>query len=369
MHRTGLINLTITGLAALSACVAASRPEVFAREEATMVSQEAKIAGGTIAGVSDFPFIAFVHGQVSDTEGSSCTGSLIGPNVVLTAGHCVYTEAGAMYLTTQMSIAFTHTRPTSLSDFNGPAVKEIIVNPDFNRATLSNDIALIILESNVPSSLATPAKIYTGSVNTSTSLIAAGFGITNPTDSSSVPTDLMEVNLVSGTTAYCQSIWSSFNPAKLICTNGAGGKDTCSGDSGGPLATPINNSGGLAIAGITSFAPVTSNNPDGLCAVAGSTGYYVHVNYYIDWIANAANLDASSIGVSSTSGSSSSLSSDSDSDDNGLDSIINLETASNESDFDSESGSAGAASALVADKKTLSSAVLGLAAIGLAVLF
>ncbi|KAJ2216105.1 60S ribosomal protein L38 [Coemansia sp. RSA 487] len=35
-----------------------------------------------------------------------------------------------------------------MSDFNGPAVKEIIVNPNFDRSTLSNDLALIILESN-----------------------------------------------------------------------------------------------------------------------------------------------------------------------------------------------------------------------------
>ncbi|KAJ2856848.1 hypothetical protein GGI22_003680 [Coemansia erecta] len=179
----------------------------------------------------------------------------------------------------------------------------------------------------------------------------------------------MKVSLVPGTTAYCKSIWSSFDPAKLICTNGAAGKDTCSGDSGGPLATPINNAGSLAVAGITSFAPVTSDNPDGLCAVAGSTGYYVHVGYYIDWIAHAAKLDAGKIGVSSMSGSDSSSSSDANSDDNGLDSIINLETESGGSDIESESGSAGAASALVADKKTLSSVALGLAAIGLAVLF
>ncbi|KAJ2090690.1 hypothetical protein IW138_002504 [Coemansia sp. RSA 986] len=238
-----------------------------------MTAPVPRIAGGVIADKDDFEFIAFVYGQVLGT-GSSCTGSLIGPNVVLTAGHCVYTSSGSMYMTSQMNVAFTHTKPTTMSDFTGPAVKEIIVNPNFNRSTLSNDLALIILESDIPSDIATPVKIYTGAITTSTPLTAAGFGITNPSDSSSVSPNLMKVDLVAGTTNYCKSIWSSFDPSKLICTNGAAGKDTCSGDSGGPLATRINNGNDIVLAGITSFAPVTTNNPDGLCAQAGSTGYY-----------------------------------------------------------------------------------------------
>ncbi|KAJ2547659.1 hypothetical protein EV175_005130 [Coemansia sp. RSA 1933] len=369
MYKPGLFNLTIAGLAALSAYVNASRAEVFARDEDTMVSQVAKIAGGTVASSSDFPFIAFVHGQISDTEGSSCTGSLVASNAVLTAAHCMYTEAGAMYLTTQMSVAFTHTRPTSMSDFNGPSVKEIIVNPGFSRSTLSNDLALIIFDSDVSTSLATPVKIYTGDITTSTTLTAAGFGITDPSDSSSVPTKLMEVNLVAGTTAYCKSIWSSYDPDKLICTNGAAGKDTCSGDSGGPLATPIDNNGDLAIAGITSFAPVTSSNPDGLCAVAGGTGYYGHMKYYIDWIAQQLNVDAENISASNSSSSSSSSSSDSDDDNsNDLDSVDNIETA--QTYFGSHSSeTSGASSTFVANKKALSSAALGLAAIFMATVF
>ncbi|KAJ1666676.1 Chymotrypsin-like elastase member 2A [Coemansia sp. RSA 1813] len=376
MYKTRIVNFTIAGLAALSACATASRPEVFAREEATMISAEPRIAGGVIAGKNDFKFIAFVHGQVSDTDGSSCTGSLIGPNVVLTAGHCVYTSSGSMYMTSQMNVAFTHTKPTTMSDFTGPAVKEIIVNPNFNRSTLSNDLALIILESDIPSDIATPVKIYTGAITTSTPLTAAGFGITNPSDSSSVSPNLMKVDLVAGTTNYCKSIWSSFDPSKLICTNGAAGKDTCSGDSGGPLATRINNGNDIVLAGITSFAPVTTNNPDGLCAQAGSTGYYVHANYYIDWIAKQAKLDVKSISAANTTSSDSSSDNNSDDDSDvgsNLDggdnsSINNIYYAHTEFDSNSDSDSSAAPS-LVANKKALSTAALGLVAIGIATLF
>ncbi|KAJ2658773.1 60S ribosomal protein L38 [Coemansia sp. RSA 1200] len=104
-------------------------------------------------------------------------------------------------------------------------------------------------------------------------LTAAGFGITDPTDTSSKPAELMQVNLGAGTTAYCKSLWPSFDATKQMCTNGAGGKDTCSGDSGGPLATSVNNGDGLVVAGITSFAPPSNGGP--ACAQAGSTGYYV----------------------------------------------------------------------------------------------
>ncbi|KAJ2509654.1 hypothetical protein H4217_008241 [Coemansia sp. RSA 1939] len=371
MYKAGIIKLTIAGLAALFATANALQHEVFVRDaavESAAETPEPRIAGGSISSTDDFKFIAFVHGQTSSTDGSSCTGSLIAPNTVLTAAHCAYSlDTNALYLTSQMSIAFTHKRPTSMADFNGPAVKQIIIHPSFNRTTLANDISLIILQNNVSDKLATPTKIYTGDFTTTMPLTAAGFGITDPTDTSSKPAELMQVNLGAGTTAYCKSLWSSFDASKQMCTNGVGGKDTCSGDSGGPLATRVNNGDGLVIAGITSFAPASNGGPD--CAQAGSTGYYVMPGKYIDWIAKQANLDAKTLGSANVTDSSDAKN-DSDTNDSATNtedpsSAVNVQHAQTQFESDDKSN----ANILLANTNSFASAAIGLATIAMVTLF
>ena len=59
----------------------------------------------------------------------------------------------------------------------------------------------------------------------------------------------------------------------------SGGKDSCGGDSGGPLACQ-NKDGSWFLAGIVSFGPTIG------CALEGLPGVYVDVSKYIDWIYN-----------------------------------------------------------------------------------
>lgn len=67
-----------------------------------------------------------------------------------------------------------------------------------------------------------------------------------------------------------------------LCAGGERGRDSCRGDSGGPLMG-IDRSGGPVgnwiVAGIVSFGP----SP---CGMQGWPGVYTKVGDYVDWIQN-----------------------------------------------------------------------------------
>lgn len=63
-----------------------------------------------------------------------------------------------------------------------------------------------------------------------------------------------------------------------ICAGGAKGKDSCNGDSGGPLMKLIPGSPNWYIEGIVSYGPQN-------CGTEGVPGIYTRVGAYLGWIA------------------------------------------------------------------------------------
>lgn len=62
-----------------------------------------------------------------------------------------------------------------------------------------------------------------------------------------------------------------------MCAGGDKGRDSCRGDSGGPLMSVDKNTGNWFAAGIVSFGPLP-------CGMAGWPGVYTKVNTYVSWI-------------------------------------------------------------------------------------
>ena len=66
------------------------------------------------------------------------------------------------------------------------------------------------------------------------------------------------------------------DPNSIFCAGGFDSKDTCTGDSGGPVTLNRNKLTYFLI-GITSYG-----NP--ICARDLQQGIYTNVSYYVDWI-------------------------------------------------------------------------------------
>src|SRR5262249_47235942 len=119
-------------------------------------------------------------GMVWFQGGGFCSGSLIAPNVVLTAGHCVQDPIEGFYTGTGKAIAASSMGPTPTTGFTRHAVAGMAAHPTFdpNFSSCPNagiDIGLVRLAA--PLSGVTPVKINSGSApSANTSCAAAGYG-------------------------------------------------------------------------------------------------------------------------------------------------------------------------------------------------
>ncbi|KAI8873674.1 trypsin-like serine protease [Ramicandelaber brevisporus] len=259
-----------------------------AKSDSTHGGITPQIVNGQVVAAGEAPFTVRVS-----TWFSLCTGVLIRPNVVLTAGHCVETIFGGIgpgwYFT-------VYAGSTSASGGTKYSVSKVTRHPDYNTDDLKGDIALLTLSSSVPnSSNASPIKIYTGQNAESDVVTAVGFGVDQ---NGNTPSQLMKADLKVGPTAECitgntnyttpNDIWVC---TKYTLTNTA----VCNGDSGGPLVRPVSSGGsgphGWALVGTTSFGNVEK------CNDPTSLDFFVHSNYYINWIATNAGASVGDITI------------------------------------------------------------------------
>ena len=76
---------------------------------------------------------------------------------------------------------------------------------------------------------------------------------------------------------FCRRIRRRYpDPNTVICA-GNGGKDTCRGDSGGPLILSNNVETKWFLVGITSIGP-------NVCGQENTQGIYTNVAHYKEWI-------------------------------------------------------------------------------------
>src|SRR3954471_16776084 len=234
------------------------------------------IVGGHNAAAGAYPSIAEVHLGKSFL----CTGTLIAPTWVLTAGHCGSITGAAVATPASLPAPVIDVYLGSNRAGQGtPAtVAQAIVEPSY-LATSGYDVTLLQLGApavQAPTHVADDASIWApGTLET-----IAGWGTTS--EGGDTPDTLQEAQVPITTDAYCGGAYSDFEASTMVCAGfEQGGVDTCQGDSGGPLFGR-NASGALKVVGATSFG-------EG-CARAGKPGVYARVadTALREWIRSVA---------------------------------------------------------------------------------
>lgn len=255
---------------------------------ATPASYAPDIVGGDIASTGEFPWqVAIVDASQSNPlNGEFCGGSLIAPSWVLSAGHCVL-ENGALTQASSINVVLGINKlsdgPTSGSKGQRKAVSNIYPYPNYNESTSDSDFSLLHLAS--PAVLNSTVATITVAGSSDSALFAAGknatvtgWGSTTDSDTAPLSNDLRKVvvPIVSNTTCNSSASYGGEVTVNMLCAGfAAGGKDSCYGDSGGPLIVS-DGLGGWKEAGVVSWG-------DG-CAQPNKYGVYTRIANFKDWI-------------------------------------------------------------------------------------
>ena len=259
---------------------------------------EPKIVGGSQTTIQDAPWqVAVLHDE--GLVYTFCGGSLVAPDVVVTAAHCVYDDPSQTCSFTSgfdnppagFTVYAGRSSQPQLGDSGGLSVKEIYYFVDdgsgkavavgegagdsrpplYDCNTSEWDVAFLTLNSNAPGPAA-PIKIAgaderqtwtAGSAATVT-----GWGSTSEGGDLSPTLQKADISIVADADCGSSAAYSSdFFPQTMVCAGlyPQGGRDTCQGDSGGPLVVGIAG-GGSRLVGDTSFG-------DG-CARPNKPGVY-----------------------------------------------------------------------------------------------
>ncbi|KAI8826109.1 trypsinogen 2 [Fimicolochytrium jonesii] len=265
-----LTSLLLSALAAAPAVYAAATPS-----PPLIGRGGAPIVGGTQVTPYTIPFIAYVTNPLWGSPGQYCGGSIIAPNVFLTAAHC------GSYTNSKVHV-HRHDKTKSDSSEKGLvySIKKIVIHPQYDDNLNHNDIALYFLKLDKaygPTDFT--VGIYDAPVVPQSGTVQiAGWGDTSEGGSDSRVLLKASVPIVSN--AACKSYYDGHGSAghivdSNICAGAKnGGVDTCQGDSGGPLYTT--SGGKFYVHGITSWG-------DG-CAEPGVPGVYTRVSSFVPWI-------------------------------------------------------------------------------------
>jgi trypsin len=210
-----------------------------------------KIVGGYEAQPGAWPWMVGLVYSAAPTvyDGQYCGGVLISSRWVLTAAHCVKGESISDFYV----VSGVHDLSTDTGSKLG--VKQIIQHPEYNSYKNNYDFALLELTVDAPEK---PVAIYSGlsfdGVDASlTGKVATivGWGSTSPYGDI-YPERLQQVELPIISNTTCSEAYSSEITDNMICAGySEGGKDSCYGDSGGPLMVQID--GEWVHAGVVSW--------------------------------------------------------------------------------------------------------------------
>ncbi|CAH4032287.1 phenoloxidase-activating enzyme-like [Pieris brassicae] len=242
-----------------------------------------KIFGGEATNIDQYPWLALLQYA---REFLLCSGSLISPKLILTAAHCISGSNRAPLFARLAEYNIT-SYPTDTVETDGGGfdsstvviipVENTLAHPDHNRSKRLHDIGFVKLQraavlSDFIKIICLPTVDLFPQFNKKTNFTVAGWGLDESGESSDVKKHVM---LPFVKDDYCKERYSDLPLLNVICAGGEAGKDTCNGDSGGPLMYEVSPS--FVIIGVLSFGYRE-------CGIAGWPSVYTNVFQYIKWI-------------------------------------------------------------------------------------
>lgn len=249
-----------------------------------------------------------IVGIYDSEEQGICTGSLIAPNLVLTAAHCINSNPSKMKIIFNVNLdKVIGTKNQLITMFYQRNVTDAKVNPVYldpaneDKESDVGDIALIKFEGDLPEGYH-PAEILSDDsiLKRGVDITVAGFGVSNvytePIDPKKVKdlqdaieygevycfdealTDCVTVEMGGdGLLRQTHALISSMQETEFRLDESTG-HGTCSGDSGGPAYVTVD--GKLYLTGVTSRGS----------ALCDDVGVYTNVVPYAEWISLTAPL-------------------------------------------------------------------------------
>jgi trypsin len=187
-----------------------------------------------------------------------CSGTLVSPTFVVTAGHCS-SITGAIEEGTPIGqpgqLITVYLGSNKADQGQQYAVKNVTVNPNYNFLLNGSGYDVSLLELTTPAPYPTikvAGKGEEGLWKPGTMATIAGWGATE--EGGDLPDTMQEAQVPIVTDAYAAKAYDSFESKTQIGAGyDKGGVDTCQGDSGGPLLVPGSTTGTLRLVGDTSY--------------------------------------------------------------------------------------------------------------------
>ncbi|XP_048487345.1 phenoloxidase-activating enzyme isoform X1 [Plutella xylostella] len=269
-------------------------------------SQGNRIFGGNATYVDQYPWLTLIEyrGRSDDRIKLLCGASLISSKYALTAAHCLVGPVQSIGTPINVRLGeydksndgpdCVLTEGQGKDCTNGVTIIPIeksIPHPmyDHRSSAKRHDIGLLRLKEFAPYDdfirpICLPSSDITANPPDKLRLLTAGWGATDERHSDSAIK--LHVALPYVTLQQCQSLYSMERGSLQLsqgqmCAGGEKGKDSCKGDSGGPLMYENRSerslSGYFEIVGVVSFGPR-------ICGQEKIPGVYTKVSEYLSWI-------------------------------------------------------------------------------------
>ncbi|XP_078035087.1 proclotting enzyme [Augochlora pura] len=231
-----------------------------------------RIVGGHNVEPGEWPWMAALF----NAGRQFCGGSLIDDKHILTAAHCVANMNPWDVARLTVRLGDHNIKTNTEIRHIERRVKRVVRHRGFNLRTLYNDVALLTLSEPVafseqirPICLPSGSQLYSGKTAT-----VIGWGSLR--ESGPQPAVLQEVSIPIWSNGECKLKYGAAAPGGIVdsflCA-GRAAKDSCSGDSGGPLMV---NDGRWTQVGVVSWGIG--------CGKGQYPGVYTRVTHFLPWI-------------------------------------------------------------------------------------